>query len=431
MFVPKVICIEYNPTMPADLIYIPPKDDTIRHGCSLSALVELLCGGSSDDDGTGTNGKKKTKDKKKNKMNGHTYARSSSNNSNNRDNNSHDTDNTDTENTKDDCQDTACNSRQGDYVLIEVTLYNAFFVHRTLVYDRHRFAVYVPDPTIDTILTNHYRYYPPMGTTLYQLYDGTIRLWNCKKLLWHRISIDEEQINRTIRQQLLRQQVATTTTTTNNNNNNNNNNKQQQPLQEYGQQPYFPFEPNQKKNNNNKCTKTDRYIVNGVAEANNNNKNHTKNQYPKSSPNDTRNHNNFDYSQVVDVSSFCREHEKDTAVQKENEGEWLRQQKIKDKEQFECSQALLEQLQRNDGFCYITGTGINPKLCTKTLHYSKTFLHSEEMEDVRRSTLSSTDRARRGYSPTNTENFASLLQSTPPPTTPTADACTGKNNNNE
>lgn len=39
---PKCICIEFNPTMPTDLIYIQPRDDNIRHGSSLSAMVELL-----------------------------------------------------------------------------------------------------------------------------------------------------------------------------------------------------------------------------------------------------------------------------------------------------------------------------------------------------------------------------------------------------
>jgi len=38
---PKVVCIEANPTMPNDLIYIPPRSDTLRHGAYLAALVEL------------------------------------------------------------------------------------------------------------------------------------------------------------------------------------------------------------------------------------------------------------------------------------------------------------------------------------------------------------------------------------------------------
>ena len=33
-----------------------------------------------------------------------------------------------------------------------------------------------------------------MGTSLYQLYDGTLKLAGCKKLLWHRIPIDEDKI---------------------------------------------------------------------------------------------------------------------------------------------------------------------------------------------------------------------------------------------
>jgi hypothetical protein len=40
-FRPKLICIEANPTMPHDLIYIPPMDDAVRHGASLAALTEL------------------------------------------------------------------------------------------------------------------------------------------------------------------------------------------------------------------------------------------------------------------------------------------------------------------------------------------------------------------------------------------------------
>jgi hypothetical protein len=31
-----------------------------------------------------------------------------------------------------------------------------------------------------------------MGTSLYQLYDGTLKLWGCKKLLWHRIAMEEK-----------------------------------------------------------------------------------------------------------------------------------------------------------------------------------------------------------------------------------------------
>jgi Methyltransferase FkbM domain len=30
-FRPMVVCIEFNPTMPNDLVYIPPRDDSVRH----------------------------------------------------------------------------------------------------------------------------------------------------------------------------------------------------------------------------------------------------------------------------------------------------------------------------------------------------------------------------------------------------------------
>ena len=33
-----------------------------------------------------------------------------------------------------------------------------------------------------------------MGTRIYQLYDGTLKLDGCKKLLWHRKRISEEKI---------------------------------------------------------------------------------------------------------------------------------------------------------------------------------------------------------------------------------------------
>lgn len=37
----RVICIEFNPTMPDDIIYIQERRDDIRHGSSLAALCEL------------------------------------------------------------------------------------------------------------------------------------------------------------------------------------------------------------------------------------------------------------------------------------------------------------------------------------------------------------------------------------------------------
>jgi hypothetical protein len=116
-FRPIVVCIEFNPTMPDDLIYIPPRDDTLRHGASLAALVEL--------------------------------------------------------------------GEQHDYVLVETTLFNAFFVRKDS-YNTY-LRQYIPDTSIEAL------HEVTMGTALYQLYDGTIKLWGCKKLLWHRLSLDESQ----------------------------------------------------------------------------------------------------------------------------------------------------------------------------------------------------------------------------------------------
>jgi hypothetical protein len=93
---PRVICIEFNPTMPNDLIYIQPRCDSIRQGSSLSALVEL--------------------------------------------------------------------ANSFDYVLVETTVFNAFFVKRDL-YEEY-LKEEVPDTSIEAL------YEVTMGTQLYQLYDG-------------------------------------------------------------------------------------------------------------------------------------------------------------------------------------------------------------------------------------------------------------------
>jgi isopenicillin N synthase-like dioxygenase len=68
--------------------------------------------------------------------------------------------------------------------------------------------------------------------------------------------------------------------------------------------------------------------------------------------------------------------------------------------------ALWHQIQ-DTGFCLISGTGIPRPVCEDALTACKLFLQEAE-EDVRRSTLTK-DRARRGYSPMCTENFATLL----------------------
>lgn len=106
---PKLICIEFNPTMPNNLIYIQPRCDNIHHGNSLAALTELAMA----------------------------YG----------------------------------------YTLVETTLYNAFFLRTDLYEECFRLNEEIPFlPTIDVL------HEPTMGTSMYQLYDGTMKLHGCKKV---------------------------------------------------------------------------------------------------------------------------------------------------------------------------------------------------------------------------------------------------------
>ena len=150
-----------------------------------------------------------------------------------------------------------------------------------------------------------------MGTSLYQLYDGTLKLWGCKRMLWHRMPMDEEKL------QMLPPDSRS-----------------------------FPFAPTV-----------------------------TSNVEP------------FNMSEVVDMTSYCQSTKSDTGRQK-------------------CASHLYTQLQK-DGFALICGTGIDQSVCQKVLDACHNFLQLAD-EDVRRSCLA-VDRARRGYSPMNGENFASLL----------------------
>lgn len=222
-----------------NFVDIPERDDTVRHGCSLAALVEL--------------------------------------------------------------------ADMYDYVLIETTLYNAFFVPNDL-YMNH-FAAIVPDTSIEAL------HECTMGTEIYQLYDGTLKLWGCRKLLWHRITLDEQRI------QMLPSSKR-----------------------------IFPFSPDS-------STVHDRAI------------------------NDS----------AIDVGSYCRRNFSKGCI---------------DNQRLVCCKELFSRLQ-SDGFALVRGTGIKALSCRKALSATHSFLQEAD-ESVRRSCLSR-DRARRGYSPQNTENFASLL----------------------
>jgi isopenicillin N synthase-like dioxygenase len=245
---PKVICIEFNPTMPIDLIYIQPRSDSIRHGSSLSALVEL--------------------------------------------------------------------ANSFDYVLVETTVFNAFFVPKEL-YDLY-LSKEVPDTSIEAL------YEITMGTSMYQLYDGTLKLWGCKKMLWHRLPLDEKKM-----------QMLT--------------------LQERE----FPFAPGDESIESDSCR-----LDSEIGEC------------------------------AIDMSSYCRHYNGSSIHQNESEAK------------RECFTKLNSTLQK-DGFALVKGTNISSNLCIKALSVAKSFLHEAD-ESVRRSCLTK-DRARRGYSPMCTENFASLI----------------------
>ena len=285
---PKVICIEFNPTMPNDLIYIQPQKDELRHGSSLSALVELAS--------------------------------------------SH------------------------KYVLVETTMYNAFFVTEPLYQEfilqdlpwcvsEHR------QPTIEEL------HEVTMGTHLYQLYDGTIKLSGCKKLLWHRVPIEEDKIQ----------------------------------ILEKKEQRSFPFAPPRSMSLYSDGVGSTHAACMGVT---------------TSSPHDD---NTVPHDEALDEYIPRLQIIKEMAVDmtpyrlsRFNEENNLHQQ-----QRNGCAKKLIQQLQQY-GFIFIHGTGISQSTCQHALHQTKIFLQSAP-ENVRRSCLSTKDRARRGYSPQNTENFASLL----------------------
>jgi isopenicillin N synthase-like dioxygenase len=197
-------------------------------------------------------------------------------------------------------------------VLVETTLFNAFLVRNPY------FATYLADDVPDTSIEALHDC-KSMSTTIYQLYDGTLKLWGCKKLLWHRLPIDETKI----------QMLA-------------------------DEQRCFPFAP--------PCNAHDSH---------------------------------FDSSSVVDLSCYCQPQKLA-----------LESPAAMNAQRNACAQSLMKQLQET-GFCLVQGTGLSKSICQDVLNATQSFLHDAD-EAVRRSCLA-TDRARRGYSPMNTENFASLI----------------------
>jgi isopenicillin N synthase-like dioxygenase len=203
-------------------------------------------------------------------------------------------------------------AQDNNYVLVETTLFNAFLVGNLY------FATYLADEVPDTSIEALHDC-KSMSTTIYQLYDGTLKLWGCKKLLWHRLPIDETKI------QILSDE-----------------------------QRCFPFAP----------------------------------------PNDAHD-SQFDSSNVVDLSCYCQPQKLA-----------LQSHVAMNAHRSVCTKSLMKQLQET-GFCLVQGTGLSNSICQDVLNATQSFLQDAD-EDVRRSCLAS-DRSRRGYSPMNTENFASLI----------------------
>eukprot|EP00581_Thalassiosira_minuscula_P001178 CAMPEP_0183738332 /NCGR_PEP_ID=MMETSP0737-20130205/54269_1 /TAXON_ID=385413 /ORGANISM="Thalassiosira miniscula, Strain CCMP1093" /LENGTH=947 /DNA_ID=CAMNT_0025972843 /DNA_START=21 /DNA_END=2864 /DNA_ORIENTATION=+ len=288
---PKVICIEFNPTMPSDLIYVQPRNDIIRHGSSLSALVELA------------------------------------------------------------------NSAQ--YTLVETTLFNAFFVPNEL-YQLH-FTNDVPDTSIEALHEGS------MGTELYQLYDGTLKLWGCKKMLWHRLPMEERKMQMLSEEERL-----------------------------------FPFAPAAEDEGKNKRN-------NGSGKRGNVDKRKKNPQSSKKNANGAASKNNGArlsqlrksqqiWEKAIDMSPYCLpSSHAESNIHTNNNSRNPKE---------ECATQLGEAL-RTDGFALVRGTGIPRRACHDALRAARQFLHDSD-EPVRRSCLTG-DRARRGYSPMCTENFASLV----------------------
>ena len=260
---PKVICIQFNPTMPIDLVYIQPPDDTLQHGSSISALVDL--------------------------------------------------------------------ANAAKYTLVETTLFNAFFVQNE-IYGVHLFKE-VPDTSIDAL------HEVTMGTELYQLYDR-------KRLLWHRLPIDEEKIQMLTPEEL--------------------------PL---------PFLPSV-----SECASIGSNEVR-IDQPRGRNSSESSDQSKCHNNNDAKFKSDRIRELAVDMSPYC-----DTVATMDKKRECF---------------AKLNNTLRRDGFALVRGFGISESLCRDALSAARSFLHEAD-ESVRRSCLTK-DRARRGYSPMCSENFASLI----------------------
>jgi hypothetical protein len=118
-FSPHLVCIEFNPTIPNDILYIQHPDISIQKGSSLLALTEL--------------------------------------------------------------------GKSLDYTLVATTTFNAFFV-------RNDFLFKLPHVVPSSELDLDSIHVPSMLTEMFQTYDGELVFVGTKKLLWHELAINSQQL---------------------------------------------------------------------------------------------------------------------------------------------------------------------------------------------------------------------------------------------
>jgi len=69
--------------------------------------------------------------------------------------------------------------KQKGYELVATTTFNAFFIRQDL------YPLFgIPDNSLSLMRDD----YASMQTDFFQLFDGTLMITGCKKLLWHKVS---------------------------------------------------------------------------------------------------------------------------------------------------------------------------------------------------------------------------------------------------
>lgn len=133
---PLVVCVEFNPTIPNHITFIQARCVAVQQGSSLRALVTLC--------------------------------------------------------------------KHFKYELVCTSTYNAFFLDSRelpgVLSHLKAQATVCPENSLGAEHTQSswndldFMHDTPMATDMFQLYDGTLRIAGCKKLLWHRIRIDEQHL---------------------------------------------------------------------------------------------------------------------------------------------------------------------------------------------------------------------------------------------